>query len=233
MGQPLYCSAVDAGIWGDRGCGDGSTPYVWLSSIALLPWLPAFPPLAFPTTISSLTSPNPSLHSQQQPLPWNCSTIPKLQLPAAAPSSEPSFLSRICMAPAKTVWFPFYLGYHRSAVSLSALNVSPLTQLPWCGVQTPASVSLPTEGRSRPTNTSVFPLSSFILPSFAWFYIFFSKVLLYTLSWCSACTSVSECVFLMNPWKEMYSTSTYSSTILFSPPLTVLTERTLAHVSVS
>ena len=26
MGQPLYCSAADAGVWGER-CGDGSTPY--------------------------------------------------------------------------------------------------------------------------------------------------------------------------------------------------------------
>ena len=51
------------------------------------------------------------------------------------------------------------------------------------------------EGRSSP----VFPPSSFILPSFAWFYIFFSTgwVLLSALSWCSACTSVSEGVFLM------------------------------------
>ena len=29
---------------------------------------------------------------------------------------------------ARTVWFSFHLGCHRSAVSLSALNVSPLTQ---------------------------------------------------------------------------------------------------------
>ena len=57
----------------------------------------------------------------------------------------------------------------------------------------------------------------FILLSFAWFYIFFStgQVLLSTLSWCSAWTSVSECVFLMYLWKEMYSMSTYSSAILF------------------
>ena len=50
-----------------------------------------------------------------------------------------------------------------------------------------------------------------------WFYIFFSagQVLLAVLSWCSACTSVFEGVFLMYPWREMYSTSTYSSTILF------------------
>jgi len=57
MGQPLYCSAASAGVWGERGHGDGSTPNSWLSSIALLPRLPGFPPLAFPTTISSLTSP--------------------------------------------------------------------------------------------------------------------------------------------------------------------------------
>ena len=29
---------------------------------------------------------DPSLCSQQQPLPWDCSTIPTLQLPAAVPS---------------------------------------------------------------------------------------------------------------------------------------------------
>ena len=44
-----------------------------------------------------------------------------------------------------------------------------------------------------------FPSSSFILPSFVWLYIFFSagQVLLSALSWCSACTSVSDGVFLM------------------------------------
>ena len=63
-----------------------------------------------------------------------------------------------------------------------------------------------------------FSPSSFILWSFAWFYIFFSsgQVLLFALSWCSAYTSVSEGVFLMYLWREMYSTSTYSSASLFS-----------------
>ena len=78
------------------------------------------------------------------------------------------------MALARTVWFSFHLGSHRSAVSLSALNVSPLTQLPWCGDQTPASVPPPSKGRSRPTNTPVFSPSSFVLPSFAWVYMFLS-----------------------------------------------------------
>ena len=35
------------------------------------------------------------------------------------------------------------------------------------------------------------------------------------LSWCFAFTSVSTGVFLMYPWREMYSMSTYSSTIVF------------------
>ena len=46
---------------------------------------------------------DPSLCSQQQPSAWDCSTIPKLQLPAAAPSKEPAYLSRVCMAAARTV----------------------------------------------------------------------------------------------------------------------------------
>ena len=67
---------------------------------------------------------------------------------------------------------------------------------------------------------SVFPPCPFSLPSFVWFCMFFfaGQVLLSTPSWCSACTSVSEGVFLMYEWREMYSTSTHStSAILFSP----------------
>ena len=58
LGGVLLFSAVCfyVGMWGERGYGNGSTPYVWLSSIALLPWLPGFPPQALPTTISSFTS---------------------------------------------------------------------------------------------------------------------------------------------------------------------------------
>ena len=56
MGQPLYCSTASAGVWGEGGYGDDSTPYTWFSSIALLPWLPGFLPQVFPTAVSSLTS---------------------------------------------------------------------------------------------------------------------------------------------------------------------------------
>ena len=125
----------------------------------------------------------------------------------------------LSLAAARTVLFSFHLGCHRAAVSLSALYVSPLTQtiaLMWDPM--PASVPAPAEGRSRPTNTPGFPPSSFILLSLVWFYTFFSTVqaLLSTLSWCSACTSVSEAVFLMYPWREMCSMSTDSSTTSFS-----------------
>ena len=124
------------------------------------------------------------------------------------------------MTATRTVWFSFYLCCNRSSVSLSALNVSPLTQVIFrYGDQTPASVPSPAEGRSSPPKTPVFPPSSFLLLSFAWFCMFFStgRVILSALSWCSACTSVSEDVFLMYLCREVYSMSTYSSAILFSP----------------
>jgi len=66
--------------------------------------------------------------------------------------------------------------------------------------------------------TLLFFPCSFILLNFAWFCIFFytGQVLLSTLSWYSVCTSVSESIFLMYPWREMYYMSTYSSISLFS-----------------
>ena len=55
----------------------------------MLPWLPDFPPQAFPPKSPPSHPFSPCLHRQQQPSPWDCSTIPKLQLPAAAPSRGP------------------------------------------------------------------------------------------------------------------------------------------------
>ena len=63
------------------------------------------------------------------------------------------------MAEARTVWFSFHLGCHRSAISLSALNVSSDSDnCPQCGDRTPASVPPPTKGRPSPTNTPIFSL---------------------------------------------------------------------------
>ena len=120
-----------------------------------------FPPRSPPSHPLDL-----SLHSQQQPSPRDCFTIPKLQLPATVPSRGPAFLSGVYMAAARTVGFSFHLGCHRSALSLSALNVSPLTQLPNVGIR-PCFSSPTIEGRSSHTNTPVFPPSTSVLLSFA------------------------------------------------------------------
>ena len=139
----LLCSSVESGVWWASlsvvqlqmlACGEKeamvmASPPMRDSVVSpcfhgcLAFFYRHFPPLSPPSHPL-----NPSLCSQPQPSPWHCSTIPKLQLPAAAPSRRPAFLLRVCMAVARTVWFSFHLGCHRSAVSLSALNVSPLTQ---------------------------------------------------------------------------------------------------------
>ena len=227
LGGVLLCSLVPQVVDGpgfllfscrvgrERDHGDGSTLLVtqqyclasmvtWLSSTCisrhdLLPHIPS------PCVSAVNSSPHPGIAPQ--------SLNPR---PSRRPLQETSVPVR-CMAVARTAWFSFRLGCHRSAVSLSALNVSPLTQtiaLVWD--RTPGSVPLAAEGRSSPTNTPVFTPSSFFLSSFAWFYIFFSsgQVLLSALSRYSACTSESEGVFLVYPWRAMYLKSTYSSTTL-------------------
>ena len=74
-----------------------------------------------------------------------------------------------------------------------------LRQLPWCGDGTPASVPHPPRAGPVLLTLLLFPPSSIFLPSFAWVYIFFSS----GQSWCSACTSVSEGVFLIYPWRDV------------------------------
>jgi len=132
---------------------------------------PAFLHRHFPPQSPPSHPLNLSLHSLQQPSPWDCSTIPKLQLPAAAPSRGSASLSGVCMAGARTVWFSFHLGCHRSALSLSALNVSCLTQTiaPMCRSD-PCFSSPPTEGRSSPSNT---PVSS---PSPSSYWVFHGSI---------------------------------------------------------
>ena len=162
MCQPLYCSAADAGVWGVRSYGDGSTPYVWLSSMAFFHGCLAFHHRNFPPQSPASHPLDPSLRSQQQPSLWDGSTIPKLQFPAAAPSRGwPASLSRVGMAAPRTVWLSFYLAHRRSAVSLSALSVSPLTQTvaPLWGSDPCFSSPPRAAGRSSATSTPVFPLA--------------------------------------------------------------------------
>ena len=128
MGQPLYCLAAVAGMWGERGYGDDFTHYADSAVSPCFHGCLTFLHRHFPPWSSASQPLNLFLCSPQQPSPWDCSTIPKPQLPATSPSRGPVSLSRVCMAAARTVWFSFHLGCHWSAVSLSALNVSSLTQ---------------------------------------------------------------------------------------------------------
>ena len=164
-----------------------------------------FPPQSPPSHLL-----NPSLHSQQQPLPWDCSTIPKLQLPATAPSTGPVSLSRICMATAKTVCFLFHLSCHKSAVSLSALNISPLTQTLALVWEIGPLLQFPQPPRADPVLLILlfFPLvpSSYrvLCECIYSFPLVRYSCLLSTGVETVRHTFVSEGVFLIYPWREMY-----------------------------
>ena len=127
MGQPLYCLVVDAGVQAEWGYSDGSVPSLDSAVSACFHGCLAFLHRHFPPQSPPSHPLSPSLCSQQQPSPWDCSTNPKFQLPATAAFRGPVFFSGLSMAEARTLWFSFRLGCHGSAVSLSALNVSPLT----------------------------------------------------------------------------------------------------------
>ena len=94
MGQPLYCSATDAGSVGREGL------WRWLHPLHMTQCY------GLASMASQLSSTGISYHNlllhissvclsaiSSSPLPWDCSTIPKLQLPAAAPSRGPASLS--------------------------------------------------------------------------------------------------------------------------------------------
>ena len=114
-----------------------------------------FPPQSPPSPPLDL-----SLHSQQQPSPWDCPTIPKLQLPCSA-FQETSVSVRGMYGRGKDclILVPFRL-LQISCFTLSLkCFFSDSRQLPRCGDRTLASVPPPAEGRSSPTNTPVFPTS--------------------------------------------------------------------------
>ena len=130
--------------WGERGYGDGYLPHSWLNCISLLPWLPTFLHRHFPPQSPSSHSLDLSLHSQQQPLPWDCSPIPKLQLPATMPS-------RVCMTAARAVWFSFHLGcfplslkcFSSDSDNCPDVGIGPLLQVPHPPRAGPVLLTLP------------------------------------------------------------------------------------------
>ena len=167
MGHPLYCSAANAGMWREAMVMDPPP----MHDAAVLPCFHAclaflhrhLPPRSPPSHPLDL-----SLCSQWQLSHWDCSTVPKLQLPATAPSR------RVWLWQGLSDCHSIYC--HRSAISLSPLKVFPLTQDKCPAVANGPLLQFPNPPNPVLINTSIFPPSSFILPSFALFYIFFSPV---------------------------------------------------------
>ena len=134
------------------------------------------------------------------------------------PSRGPMSLSGVCMAAARTViqfrlpqisCFTLSLKcFSSDSENCSRVGIGPLLQFTHSVRAGPVLLTL-----------LFFPLVPSSYQVLCGSVLFFStgQVILSTLSCCSACTSVSEGVFLMYPWREIYSTSTYSSAILFSP----------------
>ena len=104
MGQPVCCSAADAGMCRERESLVLGPPPTHDSAVSpCFHGCPAFLHRHFPPQSPPSHPLDLSLCSQQQPSPWDCSTIPKLQLPATAPYTGLASLSRVCMAAARTV----------------------------------------------------------------------------------------------------------------------------------
>ena len=147
-------------MWGERGYGDGSNPYEWLSRIALLPWLPGFPPQAFPTTTSSLTCPqsiSPQLtaalalgllHNPQTPAPSRC-TFQGTCVPVQGTYG----CGKDCL-----ILIPFRLPQISCFILSLKCFSSDSDSCPDVGIGPPVSFPPPDEGSFSPTNTPVFPL---------------------------------------------------------------------------
>ena len=142
---------------------------------------------------------NPPLRSQQQPSS-DCSAILKLQLLAAALSRGPASLSGECMAAARTFWFSFHrCEWEQAQISCFTPSLrcfsSDSDSCPDVGVR--PLLQFPQTPRAPPVLLTLLFIP--LVPSSSWVLhgsIYFPLVR-YSYSWCSACTSVSEGVFLI------------------------------------
>ena len=159
----------------------------------MLPWLPSFPPQAFPTTVSSLTSPqsiSPQLtaalalgllHNPQTPAP-SCCTFQGTCVPIQGMYG----CGKDCL-----IFIPFRLPQISCFILSLKCFSSDSDSCPDVGIRPLLQFPYPLRARPVLLTLLFFPHSSFLL-SFACFYKFFSAghVLLSILSWCSACTCV-------------------------------------------
>ena len=150
--------------------------------------------LAFPTTISSVTSPWSISPQSTSALALGLLHKPKALAPscctfqgACVPVQGTYGRGRDCL-----ILIPLRLPQISCfPLSLNCFS-SDSDNCPSVGIGTLLQFPDPPSAGSILVTLQFRPPSSFILPSFVWFYIFFSQVLLSALRWCSACTSVSE-----------------------------------------
>ena len=171
MGQRLYCSAADAGVWAERlWCW--LHPLCWTQWYRLASLAAGLSSTGISPPVSSLTSPRPLspqstaaltlglLHNPQTPAPSHC-TLQGTCIPVQGMYGY----GKDCL-----ILIPFRLP-QISSFSLKCFSSNSVT--PMWGSD-PCFSSPTRQGRSSPTNTPVFPPSSFIPPSFTWFYMLFS-----------------------------------------------------------
>ena len=192
MGQPLYCSAAKAGMSGREAMVMAPTPSCDSAISPCFHGCLAFLHRHFPPQPPPSHSLDLSLCSQQQPLPWDCSIIPKLQLPATAPSRGSISLSGVRMTVARTVWFSFHLGCRRSALSLSSLKCFSSDSYNCPDVGMGPLLQFPHLLRAGPVLLTLLFLPPPPVPLSCWVLhasIYSFPQALSTLGWCSACTS--------------------------------------------
>ena len=153
------CPMLDSAVW---PCFHGFLAF--LNSISRHNLLPQFisPLSVSPQSLAAL--PLGLLHNPYTPAP-SCYTFQGTCIPVQGRYG----CSKDCL-----ILIPFRLPQISCfTLSLKCFS-SDSDNCPDVGIGPPASVPPPAKGRSNPTNTPVFPPSSFILLSFAWLYIFFS-----------------------------------------------------------
>ena len=188
MGQPLYCLAANAGVW------RAERLWWWLHPLCMIQQY------HLASKAAGLSSAGISQHTLLLHILSIClSAVNRSPHPGIAPQPLNSRSQPLCSKDC-LILIPFRLPQISCfPLSLKCFS-SDSDNCP--GVGSGPLLQSPHPLRAGPVLlTPVSPASSFILPSFVWVYIFFSagQVLLSALSWCSACTSVSEGVFLMYP----------------------------------
>ena len=117
--------------WGEKSYSEVSIPCAWFSSITSSPWLPGFPPKAFPTKIFSLTSPQAVSQQSTPDLPLGLLSHPYAPAPSCftfqgtcIPAQGTEGCSKDCLCGSRSIQTVTDQLLYSPTVS----NASPLSQ---------------------------------------------------------------------------------------------------------